>query len=83
MAETMILPLEGRDECRSIGRNVSLGRVDEIAHLASEHGVGFSGFRSFERVVTDEEIEKIRDRARQTCLGRAWSLRETAHRQRG
>jgi hypothetical protein len=39
--------------------------VDEIAALAAKHGFGLSGFRSFEREVTQEQIETVRRRARQ------------------
>ncbi len=73
MAETMILTLEGRYECYSIGRNVSLDRVDEIAHLAVKHGFRLSGFRSFGRGLTDKEIAKIK-RVHQTRLRPVQSL---------
>ena len=38
MAETMILALEGRYESYTIGRDISVERVDEISHLAKLHG---------------------------------------------
>ncbi len=41
-------------------------RVDEIAALAAKHGFRLSGFRSFEREVTEEQIETVRRRARQS-----------------
>jgi fatty aldehyde-generating acyl-ACP reductase len=63
MAETMLLALEGRYECFTIGKEISLDRVDEIAQLAARHGFRLSGFRSFERVLTEEQIEEIRKRA--------------------
>jgi fatty aldehyde-generating acyl-ACP reductase len=63
MAETMLLALEGRYECFSIGREISLDRVDEIAQLGRKHGFRLSGFRSFERVIDESEIDKIRERA--------------------
>mgnify|MGYP001074193410 CR=1 FL=1 len=68
MAETMILALEGRYECYSLGRTVPLDRVDEIARLAAKHGFRLSGFRSFERALTDQEIGKVKERAHQTRL---------------
>lgn len=64
MAETMILALEGRYECFSIGKEASLNRVTEISGLAAKHGFRLSGFRSFERVITDQQIEAIKNRAR-------------------
>lgn len=63
MAETMLLALEERYECYSIGREISLDRVDEIGRLASKHGFRLSGFRSFERALTESDIEAIRRRA--------------------
>jgi fatty aldehyde-generating acyl-ACP reductase len=66
MAETMILALEGRYECFSLGKETLLDKVTEIAGLAAKHGFRLSGFRSFERVVTDQEIEAIKTRARAT-----------------
>jgi len=65
MAETMLLAMEGRYECYTIGKEISLNRVDEISQLAVKHGFQLSGFRSFERAVTDQEIERIREKARQ------------------
>jgi predicted amino acid dehydrogenase len=64
MAETAVLALEGRFECYTLGRNISLDRVDEIAQLAARHGVRLSGFRSFERALRDDEVKKVRERAR-------------------
>ncbi len=63
MAETMALALEGRYEDYSVGKNISLERVHEIGAIAARHGFRLSGFRSFERAVTDEYIERVRDRA--------------------
>jgi predicted amino acid dehydrogenase len=63
MAETMVLALEGRFECYTLGKDLSLARVDEIARLAHKHGFRLSGFRSFERELTEFEIDAIRERA--------------------
>ena len=63
MAETMILGLEGRFEDYSLGRNLELARVREIAGLASKHGFELAGFRSFEKAVDEATIEQIRRRA--------------------
>jgi fatty aldehyde-generating acyl-ACP reductase len=62
MAETMILAMEGRYECFTLGKDISLERVDEIAALAARHGFRLSGFRSFERVLTDQQIEDVKKR---------------------
>jgi fatty aldehyde-generating acyl-ACP reductase len=64
MAETMTLALEGRYECFTLGKEIALESVLEIAALAERHGFRLGGFRSFERAVTDEQIERIRDNAR-------------------
>jgi predicted amino acid dehydrogenase len=63
MAETMILALEGRFEDYTVGREISLDKVNEISDLAGKHGFRLSGFRSFEREVTDEQIERVRRNA--------------------
>jgi predicted amino acid dehydrogenase len=68
MAETMVLALEARYECYTIGRELSLDRVDEMAQLASKHGFRLSGFRSFERAITEEKIEQIKKHARHARL---------------
>ncbi len=63
MAETMILALEGRAQDYSLGKRLTVERVREISALADRHGFKLSGFRSFERAVDDETIERIRERA--------------------
>ena len=66
MAETAILALEGRYECYSLGRDISLERVMEIGNLGAKHGFRLAGFRSFEKVVTEETIERVRTAAART-----------------
>ncbi|MGD9519749.1 MAG: NAD(P)H-binding protein [Armatimonadota bacterium] len=63
MAETMILALEGRIEDYSIGRQLEVEKVREIGKLAEKHGFELSGFRSFERAVSQEDLAHIRERA--------------------
>ncbi len=60
MAETIALTLEGRFEDYTVGKNITLERVNEITAMAAKHGFHLSGFRSFEREVTPEQIEAIR-----------------------
>lgn len=60
MSETMLLALEGRYECYTIGRDISIDRVSEMAQLATKHGFRLSGFRSFEHPVSDETIETVK-----------------------
>jgi len=63
MAETMALALEGRFEDYTIGKEITLGRVREITVIAEKHGFRLSGFRSFEKEVTQEQIDIIRKNA--------------------
>ncbi len=63
MSETMILALEGRYESYTLGRDVSVKQVNEITTLADKHGFKIAGFRSFERAVTEEQIDRIRRNA--------------------
>ncbi|MDR7542584.1 MAG: NAD(P)H-binding protein, partial [Armatimonadota bacterium] len=64
MAETMALALEGRYESYTLGADVRLDRVEEIARIARKHGFRLAGFRRFERAIGDDEVERIRKRAR-------------------
>lgn len=64
MAETMALALEGRFEDYTLGKEIELHRVEEISKIAAKHGFRLSGFRSFERAVTEEQIERVRQNAR-------------------
>lgn len=64
MAETIALALEGRFEDYTLGKEISRERVEEISAIADKHGFRLSGFRSFEREVTPEQIEAVRRRAR-------------------
>lgn len=66
MAETMALTLEGRFEDYSLGKQISRARVEEITAIAEKHGFRLSGFRSFERAVTEEMIDRVRQKARPT-----------------
>lgn len=63
MAEAILLALEERYEDFTIGRDISLDRVEEIARLARTHGFRLAGFRRFERRIGDEEVAAIRERA--------------------
>jgi predicted amino acid dehydrogenase len=65
MAETMALTLEGRFEDYTLGKHITRERVDEISAIARKHGFRLSGFRSFEKEVTLEQIEAVRRNAKQ------------------
>jgi fatty aldehyde-generating acyl-ACP reductase len=63
MAETIALALEGRLEDYTLGKQITRQRVNEITAIAHRHGFRLSGFRSFERPLTEEEIDQIRKNA--------------------
>ena len=64
MAETVALALEGRFEDYTLGKHITRERVDEITAIAEKHGFRLSGFRSFEREVSSQQIEVVRQNAR-------------------
>ncbi|NLX99747.1 MAG: aminotransferase class III-fold pyridoxal phosphate-dependent enzyme [Rhodopirellula sp.] len=47
LGETIVLALENRRECFSIGRNLSTDRIQEIGDAARRHGFDFTGLLSF------------------------------------
>ena len=63
MSETMILALEGRYESFTLGKDVTVAQVQEIARLAAKHGFQLAGYRSFEKAVTEETIAATRRNA--------------------
>src|SRR5690349_6730591 len=65
MAETIALALEGRFEDYTVGKDITLERVKDITSIAERHGFRMSGFRSFEREITEKQIEAVRRNARQ------------------
>ncbi len=58
-----MLALEGRIENFTLGKEVSLTQVEQTQQMARKHGFRLAGFRSFERAITEEEIEQICQRA--------------------
>jgi len=64
MAETIALALEGRFEDYTLGKHLTRERVEEISAMAKKHGFRLSGFRSFEREVTQQHIETVRRNAK-------------------
>ncbi len=65
MAETMILALEERYEDFTLGRDYDVDKIHEISRLARRHGFRLAGLRSFERALRPEEIEAVREKARE------------------
>jgi predicted amino acid dehydrogenase len=71
MAETIALALEGRFEDYTVGKHITRERVEEIGVIAKKHGFRLSGFRSFEREVTPQQIEAVRRNAKKSKVTRA------------
>ncbi|MDX1378665.1 MAG: hypothetical protein R3307_07435 [Anaerolineales bacterium] len=71
MAEAIALALEGRFEDYTVGRHITRERVEEIDSIAKKHGFRLSGFRSFEREVTPQQIEAVRRNAKKAKATRA------------
>jgi fatty aldehyde-generating acyl-ACP reductase len=65
MAETIALALEGRFEDYTIGKDITIDRVQEITQLAKKHGFRLSGFRSFEQPVSEAAIERVRQKRKE------------------
>lgn len=63
MAETMLLALERRYECFTLGRSIQVEQVREIDRLAQKHGFQLASFRSFERLLSNEQVQAIKRRA--------------------
>lgn len=72
MSETMILAMENRIENFSLGRELTVEQVEEIAALGKKHGFRLSGFRSFERALTEAELQRVREEAERARTGRKW-----------
>jgi len=68
MSETMMLALEGRYENYTLGKDVSVEQVNGIVPLAKKHGFKLAGYRSFEKPVTAETIDRARRSARKREL---------------
>lgn len=64
MAEVMILALEKRYESYSLGREMTIAQVEEMGRLAQKHGFILAGLRSFEKSITLDEIQIIKENAR-------------------
>lgn len=60
MSETMMLALEDRPEPFTLGKDVSPEQVQETWDMAKRTGFKLAGFRSFERAVTQEMIDRVK-----------------------
>lgn len=68
MAETMMLAMEQRYEEFSLGRDLTVEQVEEISKIAKKHGFKLAGFRSFERQIKQETIDKIKQNAKRNKI---------------
>lgn len=72
MAETMALALEGRFESFTLGKRLTEQKVREIDAIAARHGFRLAGLRSFDRAISDGEVEAFaRFRSDQAVRSRA------------
>ncbi len=60
MAETISLALEQRYESFTLGKDIKLSQVRTIDKISTRHGFKFGGFRSFERAITEMDINNIK-----------------------
>lgn len=67
MAETMILALEHRLECYTLGKRIDPDRAAQMWSWAQKHGFRLAGWYSFGKRVSEERIAAFRDEVR-----RAW-----------
>ncbi len=64
IAETMILALEGKYESYTIGKEISLKKINEMLEMAKKHGFELAGLRSFDKKLSDVHINKVKENAR-------------------
>ncbi len=65
MSETMVLALEQRFECYTLGRGIELERVLEMESMAARCGFTLGGMRAFDAAVTPERISATRTAAQE------------------
>ncbi|MDU2065684.1 MAG: shikimate dehydrogenase [Sporomusaceae bacterium] len=60
MAETILLCLEKYQKNFTLGRHISVKQIEWISAMAKKHHFRLAGLRSFDKPLTDQDIEKIR-----------------------
>ena len=63
MAEVVILALEGRHECFTLGDEMQLEQVKEIYRLGLRHGMALASMRGVRGPISDTELKLVRERA--------------------
>lgn len=72
MSETMMLALDNRPESFTLGKDVTAEQVEETREMARRLGFGLAGYRSFEKAVSPETIDRVKKAAaRKRALGHA------------
>ncbi|MCX6645506.1 MAG: serine carboxypeptidase [bacterium] len=64
LAETILLALEGMNENYTLGREIDIEKVKKIGEIGRKHGFKLAPVMAFNKVVSEEEIEQIKQRAR-------------------
>lgn len=64
MAEPMILALERKFENYSLGKEFDAARIREIIRLGAKHGFEIAGLTSHERIISNEDILKVKHNIR-------------------
>ncbi|MHB0977558.1 MAG: shikimate dehydrogenase [Candidatus Aquicultorales bacterium] len=65
MAETMLLALEHRYESYTLGKEITIEKIKEMESMAGKHGFSIAGLRSFERALGDEQVQRIKQNAKE------------------
>jgi len=63
MSETMVLALENRAECYTLGRGIDVNKVIEIEEMAKRCGFTLADMRAFDTAITPEKIAATREAA--------------------
>jgi fatty aldehyde-generating acyl-ACP reductase len=69
MSETMVLALENRLECFTLGRGIELEKVIEIERMAKRCGFTLADMRAFDAAITPEKIAATRAAAEERRKG--------------
>lgn len=56
-----MLALEKKYENASLGADLNMEHIQYLRKLADKHGFTLAGLRSFDRPLTSEELERVRD----------------------
>ena len=73
LGETIVLALEGREECFSLGRTLDLDAILEIGGLAEKHGFDFTQLQSFGRPLEESQYCRFLKTSRRLRGARAGS----------